>query len=163
VGNRSYPGWLMGISLFGGIISSITVVGYPADAYKTAYLRYLICLTLPVSVWIAVRYLLPFFRRNQVTSLFEYLEARFGPRTRVYGATVFILSQCIRISVIQYLVAMLMHNLTGLSVPLCIVLGGAVTAYYTIAGGIEAVVWTDVVQFVILTAGGLLILGVILW
>lgn len=163
VGNRSYPGWVAGVSLFGAQISSITFVAYPADAFKTAWLRYLICLTLPVSVFIAARYLLPFFRRGNVTSLFEYLEARFGPKTRVYGAGVFLLSQCIRISMIQYLVALLMHSLTGWSVPICLLLGGAVTAYYTTVGGLEAVIWTDVVQSVILTAGGLLILGTIVW
>ncbi|MCB1125162.1 MAG: sodium/solute symporter [Verrucomicrobiae bacterium] len=154
---------MAGISLFGAQISSITFVAYPADAFKTAWLRYLICLTLPVSVFIASRYLLPFFRRGQVTSLFEYLEARFGPNTRVYGASVFLLSQCIRISMIQYLVGLLMHSLTGWSVPVCLLLGGAVTAYYTIVGGLEAVIWTDVVQSIILTAAGLLILGMIVW
>lgn len=155
VGNRSYPGWVAGVSLFGAQVSSITFVAYPADAFKTAWLRYLICLTLPVSVLIAARYLLPFFRRGNVTSLFENLEPRFGPRTRVYGASVFILSQCIWISMIQYPVALLMHSLTGWSVPVCLLLGGAVTAYYTIVGGLEAVIWTDVVQSVILTPGRL--------
>ena len=163
VGNRSYPGWVAGVSLFGAQISSITFVAYPADAFKTAWLRYLICLTLPLSVFIATRYLLPFFRRGNVTSLFEYLEARFGPKTRVYGASVFLLSQCIRISMILYLVALLMHSLTGWSVLVCLLLGGIVTAYYTIVGGLEAVIWTDVVQSVLLTAGGLLILGTIVW
>lgn len=163
VGNRSYPGWVAGISLFGAQISSITFVAYPADAFKTTWLRFLICLTLPVSVFIAARYLLPFFRRGNVTSLFEYLESRFGPKTRVYGALVFLISQFIRLSVIQYLVAILMHTLTGWSVPVCLLLGGVVTAYYTIVGGLEAVIWTDVIQAFILTGGGLLILGTILW
>jgi solute:Na+ symporter, SSS family len=163
VGNRSYPGWVAGVSLFGAQISSITFVAYPADAYKTAWLRYLLCLMLPVSVFLATRYLMPFFRRRNVTSLYEYLEARFGPKTRMYGASVFLLSQCIRISMILYLVALLMHTLTGWSVPLCLLLGGAVTAYYTIVGGLSAVIWTDVVQSVILTTGGLLILGTVVW
>jgi len=163
VGNRSYAGWVAGVSLFGAQLSSITFVAYPADAFKTAWLRYLICLTLPVSVFVATRYLLPFFRRANVTSLFEYLEARFGPKTRVYGACVFLLSQGIRISMILYLVTLLLHTLTGWSVPLCLLLGGTVTAYYTIAGGLEAVIWTDVVQSVILTVGGLLILGTLVW
>ncbi len=163
VGTRAYSGWVAGLSLFGAQISSITFVAYPADSFKTAWLRFLICLTLPVSVWIASRYLLSFFRRGNVTSLYEYLEARFGPRTRVYGASVFIIAQCIRISLILYLVALLMHSLTGWDVFTCMLLGGAITAYYTVVGGMEAVIWTDVVQSVLLTAGGLLLLGTILW
>jgi len=163
VAGRSYPGWLLGISLFGATISSITFVAYPADAFKTAYLRYLICVMLPVGVLIASRLFVPFFRRGNVTSVFEYLEGRFGPRTRTYGASVFILAQCIRISLIQYLVSLLMHRITGWSVPACILAGGAVTAYYTVVGGIEAVIWTDFLQSAILTLGGLLILGTIVW
>ncbi len=163
VGGRAYPGWLLGISLFGAMISSITFVAYPADAFKTAYLRYVICLTLPIAVLIASRWFVPFFRRGKITSVFEYLEKRYGPRTRVYGASVFMLAQCIRISMIQYLVAVLLHQMTGWSIINCILIGGVVTAYYTIVGGIEAVIWTDFVQSVILTLGGVLILGAILW
>jgi SSS family solute:Na+ symporter len=162
VGGRAYPGWLIGISLFGTTISSITFVAYPADAYKTAYLRLLICFMLPVGVLIASRYFVPFFRRGKITSAFEYLEGRFGPKTRVYAATVFILAQCVRLSLIQYLVALLMHNILGWDVITCILVGGTVTAFYTVLGGIEAVIWTDFVQAIILTAGGLLILAVIL-
>ncbi|HUW62615.1 MAG TPA: sodium/solute symporter [Candidatus Bathyarchaeia archaeon] len=163
VGGRGYPGWLLGFSLFGAAISSITFVGYPADSYKTAWLRYLICLMLPVGVFIASRLFVPFFRRGKVTSVFEYLEARFGPGTRVYGATVFIVAQCIRISLIQYLVALLVHSVTGWDVTVCILVGGAVTAFYTVAGGIEAVIWTDFIQSAILTIGGLLILATIIY
>jgi SSS family solute:Na+ symporter len=163
VGGRAYPGWLLGVSLFGAAISSITFVGYPADSYKTAWLRYLICLMLPVGVFIASRLFVPFFRRGKVTSVFEYLESRFGPGTRVYGATVFIVAQCIRISLIQYLVALLVHSVTGWDVTVCILVGGAVTAFYTVAGGIEAVIWTDFIQSAILTVGGLLILGTIIY
>ncbi len=162
VGGRAYPGWLLGMSLFGAAISSITFVGYPADAFKTAYLRYVICLTLPVGVFVVARWILPVFRRNRITSVFEYLEGRFGPRTRLYGGSVFIIAQAMRISIIQYLVALLVHRITGWEVTLCILVGGGITAYYTIVGGIEAVIWTDFVQSVILTAGGLLILGVII-
>ncbi|NUM53281.1 MAG: sodium/solute symporter [Candidatus Hydrogenedentes bacterium] len=163
VGGRSYPGWLIGVSLFGATISSITFVAYPADAYKTAYLRYLICIMLPVGVFIATRWFVPFFRRGKITSVFEYLEGRFGPRTRTYGATVFVLAQCIRLAMIQYLTALLMNKVTGWSPATCILVGSAVTAYYTVVGGIEAVIWTDFVQSVILTVGGLLILVTIIW
>ncbi len=162
VGNRAYPGWLIGISMYGAAISSITFVAYPADAYKTAYLRLLICLMLPIGVLIASKFFVPFFRRGKITSAFQYLEGRYGPKTRLYAATVFIIAQCIRLSVIQFLVAMLMHELTGWDVPVCILLGGVVTAFYTIRGGIEAVIWTDFLQSVILAGGGLLILAVIL-
>lgn len=162
VGNRAYPGWLIGFSLFGTTISSITFVAYPADAYKTAYLRLLLCFTLPLGVWIASRYFVPFFRRGKITSAFQYLEKRFSPTTRVYAASVFIVAQCIRLSLIQFLVAMLMHEITHWDVTVCILLGGIVTGFYTIMGGIEAVIWTDFIQSIIFTLGGILILSTIL-
>ncbi len=161
VGNRSYPGWLIGFSLFGTTISSITFVAYPADAYKTAYLRLLLCFTLPIGVWIASRYFVPFFRRGKVTSAFQYLEKRFSPTTRVYAASVFIVAQCIRISLIQFLVAMLMHEITNWDVTVCILMGGVITGFYTVMGGIEAVIWTDFIQSIIFTLGGILILSTI--
>ncbi len=163
VGGRAYPGWLLGFSLFGAAISPITFLGYPADAFKTAYLRYVICLTLPVGVFVVGRWILPVFRRGRITSVFEYLEGRYGPRTRLYGATVFIIAQAMRISIIMYLISLLVHRLTGWDVTVCILLAGGVTAYYTVVGGIEAVIWTDFVQSLILTSGGLLVLSIIIY
>lgn len=163
VAGRSYPGWLLGISLFGATISSISFVAYPADAFRTGYLRYIICITLPVAILIATRFFVPLFRRRRTVTVFEYLEYRFGPRTRVYGACVFILSQCFRISLVQFLVALLIHNITGWDVTVCILLGGVFTAYYTIAGGIRAVIWTDLFESVVLVGGALLILFVVIW
>lgn len=161
VAGRSYPGWLIGMSLFGAAISSITFIAYPADAYKTGYLRYVICIMLPIGVFIASRLFLPFFRRGKITSVFEYLEKRFGPGARVYGASVFVVAQCIRLAMIQYLTALLIQRVTGWDATWCILVGSGVTMYYTVAGGMEAVIWTDFVQSVLLTAGGLLILAVI--
>ena len=60
VGGRAYPGWLIGVSLFGATISSITFMAYPADAFKTGYLRYVICITLPLAAVIASRLFVPF-------------------------------------------------------------------------------------------------------
>jgi len=163
VAGRSYPGWLLGISLFGATISSISFVAYPADAFRTGYLRYIICITLPVAILIATRFFVPLFRRRRTVTVFEYLEYRFGPRTRAYGACVFILSQCFRVSLVQFLVALLLHKITGWDVVVCILLGGVFTAYYTIAGGIRAVIWTDLFEAIVLVGGALLVLFVVVW
>ncbi|GMW02348.1 MAG: sodium:solute symporter [Candidatus Hydrogenedentota bacterium] len=163
VGNRSYPAWLLGISMFGTSISSITFVALPADSYKRAWLLFLIYPTLPIAMLIASKWVLPFFRRTHTTSAFEYLEGRFGPGTRVYAALMFNVSQCIRLSLVLYLVSALIHALTGWNTTACIVVGGSVTAFYTVLGGIEAVIWTDFVQSIVLSLGGLLILATVVW
>lgn len=163
LGNRSFPGWLIGLSMFATSISSITFVAYPADAYKTAYLRFLICLMLPLGVIIASFVFLPFFRRAHIVSAFEYLEGRFGPVTRVYAACAFIISQVIRLSLILYLVSLLVYEMTHLNPYTCVLIGGVVTSFYTILGGIEAVIWTDFIQSFLLWAGGFICLGLILY
>ncbi|HOH28715.1 MAG TPA: sodium/solute symporter [Candidatus Hydrogenedentes bacterium] len=162
LGGRSFPGWLIGLSMFATSISSITFVAYPGDAYKTAYLRFLLCLTLPVGIFIASKAFLPFYRRAKVTSAFEYLEVRFGAGTRVYAATAFLISQVTRLGLILYLVAILVQEMTGLRAEYCVLIGGIITSFYTVTGGIEAVVWTDFFQSFLLWFGGIAILVVVL-
>lgn len=163
VGGRAFAGWVVGLSLVGTSISSVTFLAFPADAFKTAWLRYLPSLGLPVAVLIAAVYVLPIFRNRQMTSAYEYLEYRFGSSVRVYGALAFVLAQLFRLSIILYLVSLLMHELTQWDLTLCIVACGVFVAFYTVVGGIDAVIWTDVVQTIVLALGGVLCIAVIIW
>ena len=156
LGDRSFPGWLVGFSMFATSISSITFLAYPADAYKTAWLRMLPNLTLPIGVLVASRVFLPFFRRGNITSAYEYLEERFGPNVRLYAACAFIVAQVIRISMILYLVSQLVQEILGVDPLVSVLIGGAVTSFYTIIGGIRAVLWTDFTQAIVLWVGGLI-------
>ncbi|PCJ43066.1 MAG: sodium:solute symporter [Moraxellaceae bacterium] len=162
VGGRSFPGWAIGLSLVGTSISSITFLAYPGDAYKTAWLRFLPNLMLPVAILIAAYYFLPVFRRKKTTSAYEFLEDRFGPSVRVYGAIAFIIAQMVRLSTILYLLSLLVHELTGLDAEWCIVISGVFVSVYTVVGGIDAVIWTDVLQTIVLVLGGVMCLYVIL-
>ena len=155
VGGRSFPGWAIGLSMVGTSISSVTFLAFPADAYKTGWLRFLPNLMLPVAVLIAAYVFLPFFRRGNLTTAYEYLEERFGPSIRVYAAFSFIIAQLFRVSIILYLISLVVHEMTGLDPTLCIFVGGVLVAFYTVIGGIDAVVWTDVVQTIVLVVGGL--------
>lgn len=161
VGGRNYKGWVIGLSLVGTSISSITFLAYPADAYKTAWLRYLPNLMLPLAIFFAARYFLPFFRRGNTVTAYEFLEDRYGPSVRVYGALTFIVAQLVRVSTILYLISLLLFAISGLDPVWCIVLAGVFVAVYTVAGGIEAVIWTDVVQTLVLLLGGVACLWVI--
>lgn len=156
VGDRQFPAWLLGLAMFATSISSITVVAYPADAYKTAYLRLLPCFMLPVGILLASVIFLPFYRRSRCTSAFEYLEGRFGPGVRLYAACAFVLGQIMRVSTILYLVSLVFQQMTGSPPYLCIFLGGAVIAVYTVAGGIQAIVWAQFVQAFLLWFGAAL-------
>lgn len=161
VGGRSFSGWVIGLSLVGTSISSITFLAYPGDAFKTGWLRFMPNYMLPLGVLIAAYVFLPFFRRGKITSAYQYLEGRFGPSIRVYAAMAFIIGQLVRVSMILYLLSLVVHEMTGLSPTTCILIGGGFVAMYTIIGGIDAVIWTDVIQTVVLVLGGMVCLGVI--
>lgn len=161
VGGRSFAGWVIGLSLVGTSISSISFLAYPGDAYKTAWLRYLPNLMLPLAIVIAAYLFLPFFRRGKITSAYQYLEDRFGPSIRVYGAIAFIVGQLVRVSIILYLLSLLIQEMTGLDATTSIVISGGFVALYTIIGGIDAVIWTDVIQTVVLVFGGIFCLWII--
>jgi len=161
VGGRSHKGWVIGLSLVGTSISSISFLAFPGDAYKTAYLRMVPNFMLPIALVIAAYVFLPFFRKNVISSAYEYLEMRFGPGIRVYGAVAFVVSQLVRISSILFLVSLMLQTLTSLSLIPCIVIAGIFVGFYTIVGGIHAVIWTDVIQTIVLTLGGAICLLIV--
>ncbi len=163
LGSRSFSGWLVGLSMFATSISSVTFMAYPADAYKTAYIRFVPCLMLPLGVLLCSYIFLPFYRKARIISAFEYLESRFGPGIRLYAASMFVLGQLIRLSLVLYLVSLLVYEMSRLDPMLCILIGGVVTAFYTITGGIKAVLWTDFIQSFLLWGGGLVCLLVIVF
>jgi SSS family solute:Na+ symporter len=162
VGGRRFPGWAIGLSMVGTAISSITFLSLPADSFKTYWLRFLPYLFMPVAAAIAAAFFIPFFRRGRTMTAYEYLEARFGPSVRVYGAATYIAAQLLRVSFVLYLVALMLHSLTGMDEKLCIGVAGSFVALYTIAGGIDAVIWTDVIQTIVLASGGLICLATII-
>ena len=161
LGGRSFAGWAIGLSMVGTAVSSISLLSMPADAYKTTWIRFLPYASMPVSALIAAWWIVPFFRRGRTTSAYEYLEARFGPSVRVYGAGTYIAAQLLRLSLVLYLVALMVHELTGLEVTACIVAAGVFVGVYTVVGGIDAVIWTDVMQTIVLVGGSLLCVGIV--
>jgi SSS family solute:Na+ symporter len=153
LGGRDFPGWAIGLSFIGSTISSITFIAYPADSFKTAWLRILPPLAFPLVVLLACYAFIPFFRRGTVHSAYHYLALRFGPSVSLYAAFVYLGMQVTRAATITYLLAVLLSSMTQLPVLACIALSAGVTAIYTIKGGFEAVVWTDVIQTVVLLSG----------
>ncbi len=161
LGGRQFAGWVIGFSLVGTSISSVTFLAYPADAFKTAWLRYLPNLMLPLTAIIAVTAFIPIYRRYSLTTAYEYLELRYGPGVRVYGAMTFIFAQLVRISTILYLLSLLIQEVSGLDSLWSVLIAGGFVAIYTIIGGIEAVIWTDVMQTIVLVLGSIVMLVVI--
>jgi SSS family solute:Na+ symporter len=161
LGKRRLPGWAVGLSLVGTSISSITFLAYPADSFKTTWIRFLPNLMLPLAILIAAFAIMPRFRAAGTTTAYEFLAKHFGNGIRRYAAIVFIVGQVLRISTILYLISILIQQLTGLSPTVSIFLCGGFVVAYTLIGGLEAVVWTDVVQTVVLALGGVVCFAMI--
>ncbi len=155
VGNRNMPGWAIGLSVLGTFTSSISFLALPATTYATNWNAFVFSLALPVSALIAVLYFVPLYRRNVRFSAYEFLEMRFGYWARVYAVLSYVVLQIIRVAMVLLLVALAVAPMLEWQIiPTLILLGSLVIVYDTL-GRIQAVIWTDVIQVVILLAGAL--------
>jgi SSS family transporter len=161
LGGRRIPWWAAGISIYGTQLSAITFMAVPAKAFATNWVFFMNAFTIVLVAPVVVYYYLPFFRRLQVTTAYEYLEKRFNLPVRLFGSTAFILFQLGRIGIVIFLPAIALSTVTGIPIALCILMMGILSTLYTVLGGIEAVIWTDVLQVVVLVGGALLSLVVI--
>src|SRR3972149_346110 len=153
---RSIPGWAVGLSIFGTYVSSISFLALPGKAYGSNWNAFVFSLSIPVTTWLAVRYFVPFYRRNGEVSAYTHLENRFGPWARTYAVICYLLTQLARMGTIMYLLALALSPMTGWSVVTLILITGVMVIAYTLIGGIEAVIWTDVVQSIVLIGGAVL-------
>ena len=156
------PGWAIGLSLFGTYLSSNTFLGNPGKAFGGNWNSFVFTLTLPIAVIIAVKYLIPFFRNIGQISAYEHFEKKFGVWARTYAVFCFLLTQLARTGTIFLGVGITLNALTGFDIRMIILVTGLVVTGYTVMGGMEAVIWTEVVQSIIKTVGALLVLGIIL-
>ncbi|MGH7572703.1 MAG: sodium:solute symporter family transporter [Gemmatimonadota bacterium] len=155
LGNRGFPWWAVAFSLIGSIIGSTTFIGHPGEVFRTNMWNMPLHLMLiPVMIFVA-KYIVVFYRRTLKMSVYGYLEKRFGYGARVYGGLAFIISRIVDISGTLYFLAVAVGLLTSWDMPTVIIVIGVLTVLYTYLGGITAVVWTDVVQGVVLIGSAL--------
>lgn len=157
----SIPGWAVGISLYATFLSSNTFLGVPGKAFGTNWNAFVFSLSMPLAAWVAVKYFVPFYRTSGGISAYSHLEHRFGPWARTYAMVCFLLTQLARMGSIFFGIALSLQALTGYDMVTIMLVTGVCIVVYTVMGGIEAVIWTEVVQGVIQTLGGLLIMYLI--
>ena len=162
VAGGALPGWAIGLSIFGTFLSSNTFIGVPGQAFGGNWNAFVFSLSLPVAAFLAARWWIPFYRRGDAISAYQHLEARFGRWARTYAVACYLLTQFARVGSILFGVALAMNALTGWPVAWIILSTGVVVTIYTLIGGIEAVIWTDVIQSVVLTVGALIVVGLLI-
>jgi SSS family solute:Na+ symporter len=113
---------------------------------------------MPFAAWVATKFFIPFYRSTGEVSAYTHLEHRFGPWARTYAVACFLLTQLARMGSIFFGIALSLQALTGYPMSTIMVVVGICIVLYTVMGGMEAVIWTEVVQGVIKTIGALVIL-----
>ena len=159
---RSLAGWVVGLSIFGSYVSSISFLANPGKTYADNWNPFVFALSLPLAAWIAARWFVPFYRRSGAISAYEHLERRFGPWARMYAVACFLLLQVARLGTILYLLVLVLQPLVGGDVRLLIAVLGLLVTIYPLLGGTEAAIWTGVVQSLVLIAGPLACIVVLL-
>jgi solute:Na+ symporter, SSS family len=152
-GGQTVPWWVAGCSIFATMLSSITFLAIPAKAYSQDLVLLVANLMIPVVAPLAVFLALPFFRRMNLTSAYEYLESRFNRAVRLMASGLFAAFHLFRIGIVLSLAGLALASFTPLSPAQSVVLAGVLCVIYSTLGGLLAVVWTDTIQtFVLLGA-----------
>ena len=154
-GGGRIPWWAAGISIYATMLSAITYMTIPAKAYTTDWTYYPMLWMILLISFPVIKYYLPYFRKLNVTSAYEILEQRFNLFTRLLASTLFCIFMIVRMAIVLYLPSLALTAVTGIDIYLCIVLMGLVTIIYCTMGGVEAVIWGDVVQGLILVFGAI--------
>lgn len=156
------PGWAIGLSLYATFLSSNTFLGVPGKAFGSNWNAFVFSLSMPIAAWVASKYFVPFYRSSSEVSAYSHFEHRFGAWARTYAVLCFLLTQFARIGSIFFGIALSLQALTGFSMAIIMLVMGICIILYTVLGGMEAIIWTEVVQAILITLGALLILYLII-
>ncbi len=164
VGGRKMPWWAVGFSLYATGTSAVSFMAIPAKSYATDWLYWAQNVVGFLAIIPVAMVVVPLIRRLNITSTYEYLEMRFHPAVRLMGSILNVTYQLgARMSVVLFLPALALSAVTGVDVVPSILIMGLIATVYTVLGGIKAVIWTDVIQVIVLFGGALLCLGIIVF
>jgi SSS family solute:Na+ symporter len=157
------PSWAIGMSILATLISSVTFLAYPGEGYSSNWIRLVQGLMVPLVLVFIVGVIVPLFRKVIRLSAYEYFEKRFGFFARLYASLGFILNHFAKMGTVFFLIALAISGMTGINTVNIILVIGFLVIIITLIGGIEAVVWLDVIQGFLLIGGGLISLGILLF
>ncbi len=162
LGNRHMPPVIVGISIVTSLLSSLTYLAEPGEVWRSGITHVAGKLAgIPLGLLLVWTISIPFMMRFHFTSAYEYLDARFGPTCRRLGVSLFVLMMVLWMGFVVQTLSKVFHQLTAIPLGVVIFTVGLVATAYTVLGGLRAVVWTDVVQAVLLIAGALVTIGVV--
>jgi len=160
LGGRSMNSFLVGLSLFATLISSLSYMAYPGEMIKYGPVFFVGILALPLIYYVTGWFLIPRFMKLNMTNAYEILEVRIGRNVRVMGTFFFLSLRILWMATIIFAIVTIaiqsIFNLDPKYVPLICILLVVITVVYTSLGGMKAVVITDSVQTIIMFLGAIL-------
>lgn len=162
LGSGKTPQWVVTLSIFATFVSSISYLALPGSAYGSNWNAFVFSLSIPIAALITVRYFIPVYRRINSSSAYTYMEQRFGPWAKIYVSICYISTQLMRVGTIIYLLALAINMILGWDMITVIVFTGVFVTIYSIIGGIEAVLWTDAIQGIVLILGAVFCVAILL-
>ncbi|KDN54204.1 sodium:solute symporter [Flavobacterium seoulense] len=157
------PAWAIGMSIFATLISSVTFLAYPGEGYNSNWILLIQGFMVPVVLFFSIRFIVPLYRNVIGLSAYEYFEKRFGYLARVYGSIGFIFAHFSKMGSVLFLLSLALNSMTGIDSMTILWVIGISIILITLLGGMEAVIWLDVIQGFLLILGGLLAIGVIIF
>jgi SSS family solute:Na+ symporter len=160
VGGRDLPWWAVGLSTAATQTSAIGFMSVPAFVALSPHggLKFLQGeIVLPLAIIFVMVALIPFFRGLELVSVYDYLQRRFSPAVKYLISGVFLFSRGLGAAVGLYMTAIVFSTVIGLPLGVTILIIGVFTLIYDAIGGIEAVVYTDVIQMGVLLLGAVAI------
>ncbi len=152
------PAWAVGFSIYATTLSAITYMGTPERAFNTDWSYAAGNIAIIAIIPLLIYFYIPFFRKLDVTTAYEYLEERFGITMRVIGSLAFTLFHIGRVAIVIYLPTLAITSVSDIKPYLIAALVGLLCVIYTFMGGIEGVIWSDVIQGIILLGGAVAVI-----
>ena len=151
--NRSLPWGAIGLSVMATQASAITFIGTTGQAFEDGMEFIQVYLPQPFVMVVLCVLFVPFFYRSKVFTAYEYLENRFDAKTRSLASLLFLISRGLAAGIVLYAPAIVLSVIMGWDERITILIMGVVTIAYTMVGGITAVIWTDVIQMLMMFVG----------
>ncbi len=160
---KKVPSWAMGLSMLATLISSVTFVAYPGSAYAKDWSLLVPGFMVVITLLLVGKVIIPFYREQVGMSAYEYFERRFGRPTRIYASICFGLTHFSKMGFVFYLMGLTISSISGWNIDAVILVTGVVMIFYSLKGGMQAVIWSDVIQAFLCWVGAFISLAYLLF
>jgi sodium-coupled monocarboxylate transporter 8/12 len=154
---RSMGSVVVAMTVLAALFSGISFLAAPSEGFAHGPVFYLINLSFFIATPLTAVIFLPFYYNSRFFTAYQYLEERFSVQVRTVASASFIIRVLLWLAAATYAPALALEQATGLPLWFTILVTGVLTTFYTTLGGMRAVIWTDIMQLIVLFGGQLVI------